>query len=417
MYSPFLSLIFIFLMLGSALGFSSISWSSTLNTLDGYIVTVKSGSNLSRHLAEVQSWTPGFPNSTTDTKKRSFVSHQYSIGDFQGYAGRFDPFTIQKLHAHHEVLNIERDLVSSIKSPTERRKRSIVTQRTSSYGLQQISQRASGSPDQKYFYDSSAGSQTFAYLLDTGIFAEHLEFQGRASFGYDATKTCRCTPSCPGACKDRDGHGTHVAGIVGSRTWGVAKRCSMIAVKVGTRDSVQLSKLLDVLQWAVDEIEERSRQSRAVIAITVTVPYSAALNGAVSAAYRRGVSTVTAAGNDNHDAKQSSPGSSQAAITVAASDVQRHRASFSNWGPAVDLFAPGVGIYSTWIGDRAATRAQSGTSQACAYVAGVVLYLKGLHDLRDASTTRDRLLALATRGVVRNTGNTANVFVYNGSGR
>jgi oryzin len=157
----------------------------------------------------------------------------------------------------------------------------------------------------------------------------------------------------------------------------------------------------------------RSQQS--VISMSLGGAKSDAFNLAVDSAYRSGVLTVVAAGNDNKDAKDYSPASAPNAITVGAIDINNKRASFSNFGPLVDVFAPGVGITSTWIGSNSATRTISGTSMACPHIAGLSLYLRAKEGLTTPRSVTDRIKELATRNVVQDPGRgSPNLLAFNG---
>ncbi|KAF2158242.1 alkaline protease [Myriangium duriaei CBS 260.36] len=336
------------------------------------------------------------------------VSHEYAIGDFRAYAGHFDAAIVDQLRKHEDVAHIESDQTSTLTRMPWRKKRRLVSQKKVNYGLQLISHRGNNEPG-VYWYDASAGSGTFAYVLDGGINVKHVEFQGRASLGYNAVKGS--------AFEDTEGHGTHVAGIIGSKTYGVAKKCNLIAVKTSHGGKGDASTVLDGLQWATKDIVGKKRQAKAVINISQGVPFSKALNDAVNAAFNQGVTTVAASGNNGIKASALSPGSAENSITVAATNAKHERADFSNWGPGVTLFAPGVDIMSTSIGSTKATRTTSGTSQAAPHVAGIVLYLKGFMNLPDAKSTKAKILELATKDVVDHPAASANLFAYNGSGK
>lgn len=145
--------------------------------------------------------------------------------------------------------------------------------------------------------------------------------------------------------------------------------------------------------------------------------YSAALNTAVNNAVAAGVTFAVAAGNDNTNAANYSPASAASALTVGAIASGGARASYSNYGSTLDIFAPGTSITSSWIGSNSASNTISGTSMASPHVAGVAAYLIGLEGLSTPAAVRSRLIALATTGFVTNAGSgSPNVFLYNGSG-
>ena len=146
-------------------------------------------------------------------------------------------------------------------------------------------------------------------------------------------------------------------------------------------------------------------------------PYSASTNSAVRAIYQKGVTVVVAAGNENQNANNVSPASETTAITVGAIDSTDRRASFSNFGAALDIFAPGVNVLSSWIGSTTATRSISGTSMAAPHVAGLAAYLIALEGIATPAAVASRIIALSTTGKVISPGTgSVNRISYNGNG-
>ncbi|KAM0347273.1 hypothetical protein ACHAPU_004791 [Fusarium lateritium] len=318
---------------------------------------------------------------------------------FKAYCGEFDRETIKKINSSDDVLTVEPVRVIDLFQ-------SITTQRPSTWGLGSISHRT---PNwQEYVFDASAGLGMYAYVVDTGINVNHTDFQGRAVLGYNAMTGAPFV--------DVDGHGTHCAGTIAGKQYGVAKRATVVAVKVFHGSSTTTAIVLDGYNWAVTNITNTpGRSQQSVISMSLGGAKSSAFNLAVDSAYRSGVLTVVAAGNDNTDAKDSSPASAPNAITVGAIDIQNRRASFSNFGPLVDVFAPGVDITSTWIGSNTTTRTISGTSMACPHVAGLSLYLRAKEGLATPKRVTDRIKELASQGVVRNAGKgSPNLLAFNG---
>ncbi|KAL2257586.1 hypothetical protein VTK26DRAFT_9452 [Humicola hyalothermophila] len=288
-------------------------------------------------------------------------------------------------------------------------RRTMVTQHQAPWGLGRISHRARNSPD--YFYSSSAGEGVRVYVLDTGIRTSHAEFgpaPGRAVWG------ANFVPGSPDA--DEDGHGTHVAGTVAGRTFGVAKRATVVAVKVLDRSgSGYMSYLLRGLDWAVADARKRGVAGRAVVNLSLGGEYTAAVNAGVRAATDAGLTVVVAAGNDNATASGYSPGSEATAITVGASDRADMRAYFSNFGGAVDIFAPGVGILSASKGGDARNMTMSGTSMAAPHVAGLAAYFIARGHLSGYAAVSKRILEAATKGVGNRKGS-ADRIAYNAHG-
>ncbi|KAF2147610.1 alkaline protease [Myriangium duriaei CBS 260.36] len=378
-----------------------VEGSELTDLTDRYIITLKPGSYLAEHLSVIHHLHTQAAFENTDNTTFEGVTHQYELPEFQAYAGHFHRLVIQQVKHFQDVAAVEEDRLYHAGA--------MVRQRDAGYGLDVISHRSAWNENRGvYVYDRSAGLGTFAYVVDSGIQTRHNDFGGRASLGYNA---CKSKPF-----RDDNGHGTHIAGIIGSATYGVAKRCQLIAVKVLTRNYGPASTLLDGYQWAVNDILNRHRQASAIINVSIWGPYSTAWNRAVDMAFRRGVSTVVCAGNDDIDAHHASPASANGAITVGATTAYRKRWQRSNFGRDVNIFAPGVSILSTTTGGMQATERQSGTSQASAYVAGLVLYFKALKHLPSARSTRHYLMAQAVPGIVTDRKGSDNKFAYNGNG-
>lgn len=177
---------------------------------------------------------------------------------------------------------------------------------------------------------------------------------------------------------------------------------------------------MDGFQWAVNDILSSNRAAASVISMSLGGPLSDAFNLAVRTASEAGVLSVAAAGNEGVDASFRSPASAPEAITVGAVDVANAKAEWSNFGAALDIFAPGVDILSAYAASDTATRIASGTSMATPHVSGLVLYLKsvyGLDAVRSAADVTSRIKALATRDVLSGIGEgSPNLLAYNGNG-
>ncbi|MEU3429802.1 S8 family peptidase [Streptomyces gardneri] len=205
-----------------------------------------------------------------------------------------------------------------------------------------------------------------AYILDTGIDYTHDEFGGRATFGFDAMGDGRYGQDC-------NGHGTHVAGTVAGRTYGVARKADLVSVRVlGCDGRGAYSGMIAGLDW----VAKNARQP-AVLNGSLGGDKSVTLNNAATALANAGVLPVIAAGNDAKDACNVSPASATGTVTVAASNARDEETSFSNHGRCVELFAPGQDIVSARIGGGSI--AQNGTSMAAPHVAGVAALYKAEH--------------------------------------
>lgn len=235
-----------------------------------------------------------------------------------------------------------------------------------------------------------------------------MDFGGRATWGANFADRNN---------RDSQGHGTHVAGTIAGTTYGVAKRAKIIAVKVlGDDGAGSTSKLIAGIQWAIAHATANGGLKKSVVNMSLGGGYSNAVNRAVEAATAQGLTFVVAAGNDGKDARNYSPASSPNAITVGATQEGDGRASYSNYGSVVDVFAPGSQIVSTWFTSNNAFHTLSGTSMASPHVAGIAAYLIADEGLAGSSQVTARIKQLAQRGIVRNPGaGTPNTFVWNGA--
>ena len=267
-----------------------------------------------------------------------------------------------------------------------------------SWGLDRIDQR-SLPLDQHYAYQND-GEGVNAYVIDTGILPTHYEFRGRAEAIYDALGS----EGVIGV--DCNGHGSHVAGIIGGRTFGVAKNVHLFSVRVlncqGTGAWSDVINGVNFVTW--HRAQPAQQGTPAVANMSLGGETNRAVDAAVRNSIRAGVTYVVAAGNWNSDASAYSPAGVAEAITVGATNQYDARAEFSNYGPALDLFAPGVGIPSAWIGGDLMIATASGTSMASPHVAGVVaLYLQN-HRTASPAAVRAALVGNSTEGVISNPG-------------
>ena len=270
-------------------------------------------------------------------------------------------------------------------------------QPNASWGLDRINQRYLPL-DKSYAYQND-GEGVNAYVIDTGILPTHYEFYARAFAIYDAVD-----PEGNGI--DCNGHGSHVAGTIGGQTYGVAKKVRLFGVRVLNCQGIGAwSDVIDGVNFVTWHRQQPAQHGIPAVAnMSLGGASNRATDAAVRNSIRAGVTYVVAAGNERSDASTYSPAGLPEAITVGATNRSDARADFSNYGPALDLFAPGVSITSAWIGDNLMIATASGTSMASPHVAGVVaLYLETRRSASPAMV-RSALVGTSTSGVIINAG-------------
>ncbi|TPT45894.1 S8 family peptidase, partial [Acinetobacter baumannii] len=297
---------------------------------------------------------------------------------------------IEAMKKNPHVLSVESDTIVNIDA---------TTQSNPDWGLDRIDQKAL--PLNSTYSYLQTGSGTTAYIVDTGILSSHQEFSGRVLSGYTAISDGNGTTDC-------NGHGTHVAGTVGGTTYGVAKNVNLVPIRIlGCDGSGASSNVIAGLDWIL-----KNGKKPAVVNISLGGATSSSLDSAVENLYNNGYVMVVAAGNSNTDACTSSPARVSKAITVAATDNTDTRASYSNYGSCVDIFAPGSQINSSWIGSNTATKILNGTSMATPHVAGVVAEMLQSTPTASPQTISTNLLNQASSNVVKNPSGSPNRLLY-----
>lgn len=297
---------------------------------------------------------------------------------------------VEAMKKNPKVLSIENDTVMKIDA---------TTQSNPDWGLDRIDQKAL--PLNSAYSYLQTGSGTTAYIVDTGILSSHQQFSGRVLSGYTAISDGNDTTDC-------NGHGTHVAGTVGGSTYGVAKNVNLVPIRIlGCDGSGASSNVIAGLDWIL-----KNGKKPAVVNMSLGGDASTSLDSAVENLFDNGYVMVVAAGNSNTDACSASPARVSKALTVAATDNTDTRASYSNYGSCVDIFAPGSQINSSWIGSNTATKVLNGTSMATPHVAGVVAEMLQSTPTATPQTISTNLLNQASSNVVKNPSGSPNRLLY-----
>ena len=246
------------------------------------------------------------------------------------------------------------------------------------------------------------------YIIDTGIDIKHPEFEGRATWlaNFADSKDADC-----------NSHGTHCAGLVGSKTYGVCKDANLFAVKVlDCQGSGSTSGVIKGIDFAYKHHLEQYKKSdgkvRSIVSMSLGGGFSPALNAAVKATLKHsGFYFSAAAGNESQDSCSTSPASVKEILTVMASDQYDNRAYFSNFGKCSDIYSPGVDIKSTIPNGK--TAVYSGTSMSTPNLVGVMNHYIDQYPELDMKGLKDMMLSDATKNHLHgNPKNTNNLLVY-----
>ena len=274
----------------------------------------------------------------------------------KGFSVRLNENQAQRLADDPQVAFVEEDSEVTLSA----------TETGATWGLDRIDQR--DLPMNGDYDFNATGTGVTVYIIDTGIRATHSEFGGRVISGFTAINDGNGTNDCYG-------HGTHVSGIVGGATYGVAKNVTLVAVRVmDCNGSGSMSGVIAGVDWVTSN---HTGTNPAVANMSLRGSASSSLDAAVNNSIADGVTYAVAAGNSSDDACNYSPSRVPNALTVGSVEGTDARSSFSSFGTCVDIFAPGSNITSSYNTSDTATISMSGTSMASPHVAGVAaLYLE-----------------------------------------
>ncbi|AJE39117.1 S8 family peptidase [Streptomyces nodosus] len=339
---------------------------------DSYIVTLKQNAGF----ASTSSQGKGLITKYGGNVKKTFGSA------LNGYTANLSATEARRLAADPSVASVEQNQTVHLTD---------TTQSSAPWGLDRIDQ-ASLPLSGTYTYPDSAGSGVTAYVIDTGVRITHSQISGRASYGYDAVSGG--TPS------DGNGHGTHVATTIAGSTYGVAKKAKIVAVRVlDASGSGTTAGVIAGVDWVT-----KNHSGPSVANMSLGGGASSTLDTAVRNSIASGVTYAIAAGNDNANASSSSPARVTEAITVGATTSTDARASYSNYGSVLDLFAPGSSITAGWNTSDTATNTISGTSMATPHVAGAAAVYLANHTSATPAQVSTALVNGATSGAVTSPG-------------
>ncbi|MGW4752860.1 S8 family peptidase [Streptomyces chartreusis] len=340
---------------------------------DSYIVTLKKSVGLKASSAAGKDLVAEYGG----TVKKTFTKA------LNGYSAALSATEARRLAADPAVASVEQN---------QRVRLADTTQTSAPWGLDRIDQVAlplSGT----YTYPDSAGSGVTAYVIDTGVRITHQQISGRATYGYDAVDGDTTA-------SDGNGHGTHVATTIAGSTYGVAKKANIVAVRVlDNSGSGTTAGVIAGIDWVT-----ANHSGPSVANMSLGGSASTSLDTAVANSIASGVTYAVAAGNSSANASSYSPARVATAITVGATTSSDARASYSNYGSVLDIFAPGSSIIAGYNTSDTATATLSGTSMATPHVAGAAAIYLASHTSATPAAVASALTGGATANVVTSPG-------------
>ena len=286
-----------------------------------------------------------------------------------------------------------------------------VTQQHATWGIDRIDQRALPR-DSAYSYDFTGAGVT-AYIIDTGIRYSHREFEGRAIRGWDAYAADPTDPLLGyDGSGDCDGHGTHVAGTVGGKTYGVAKKVKLVGIRVlNCAGYGSDADVIAGMDWVAKNatLPATANMSLGDVVPSKTMGTSGPVDDAVKAIVASGITLGVAAGNGwgngtvGADACMFPISNVPEAITVAASTATDTRTTWTNYGACIDVFAPGSSILSSTFDNDSSSGTKSGTSMATPHVVGVASLILQQAPGATPQQVRDIIVNQATQNIIQPT--------------
>ncbi|WP_156758623.1 S8 family serine peptidase [Actinokineospora pegani] len=352
---------------------------------DSYLVVFKAGTERKRPVRDTIGALAG--------KHRAKVKYSYT-SSVRGFAGEMTEAEARKLAANPDVERVEQNSKVTTQG----------TQTGPGWGLDRIDQ-PNLPLNRTYTYPGTAPNVR-VYVIDTGIRTSHQDFGGRADWGTNTVGD--------GNDSDCNGHGTHVAGTIGGATHGVAKGVRLTAVKVlDCNGDGSYAAVIAGVDW----VTQHHTSGPAVANLSLGGPgANTTLENAVRASIADGVVYSIAAGNAGTNACNQTPARTGEAITVGATTSTDGRASYSNHGTCVDLFAPGSDIVSAGHSGNTGTATMSGTSMAAPHVAGAAALVLGSNPALSPQQVAGALIGSATPNKVGNAGaGSPNRLLHTGS--
>ncbi|MFJ2830916.1 S8 family peptidase [Streptomyces sp. NPDC087263] len=339
---------------------------------DSYIITLEKTAGFKASSSEGK----GLISEYGGTVKRTFGAA------LNGYSATLSAQEAARLAADPAVATVEQNQTVHVDA----------TQSSAPWGLDRIDQ-TSLPLSTTYTYPDTGGAGVTAYVIDTGVRITHTQIAGRATNGYDAVEG-------DNVAQDGNGHGTHVATTIAGSTYGVAKKANIVAVRVlDNAGSGTTAGVIAGINWVTS-----NHSGPSVANMSLGGGASTTLDTAVSNSIASGVTYAIAAGNSNANASSYSPARVATAITVGATTSTDARASYSNYGSTLDIFAPGSSILAGYNTSDTATATLSGTSMATPHVAGAAAIYLASHTSATPAQVSTALVNGATSNLVTSPG-------------